>query len=67
MPDDTQSTHVISSITALRAGMAGVGVEDGPAEMQSRYTAVTEADAHPPFQHLSQKTCLACSAIEALE
>lgn len=47
--------------------MAGVGVEDGPAEMQSRYTAVTEADAHPPFQHLSQKTCLACSAIEALE
>ena len=72
--DDTQSTHVISRITALRAGIlvsgatrAGVGVEDGPAEMQSWHTAVTEADAYPPFQHLSQKTCLACSAIEALE
>ena len=66
-PDDTQSTHVISSIIALRAGIpvsgatrAGVGVEDGPAAMQSQHTAVTEADAHPPFQHLSQKMCLAC-------
>lgn len=73
-PDNTQSTHVISSIIALRAGIpvsgatrAGVGVEDGPADMQSRHTAVTEADAHPPFQHLSQKTCLACSAIETLD
>lgn len=41
-PDDTQSTHVISSMTALRAGIpvsgatrAWMGVEDGPAEMPS--------------------------------
>ena len=52
-PDDTQSTHVISSITALRAGIpvsgatrAGVGVEDGPAEMQSQYTADYRSGGH---------------------
>lgn len=61
-------------MTALRAGIpvsgatrAGMGVEDGPAEMPSWHRALTEADTHPPFQHLSQKTCLVCSAIEASE